>query len=231
MGRRRRRYGVVVWRDSAGPRSRRRLNPRPRRRRARGLAFLPKGYRLAAAHYNGVSLWFPNVVAAPKILEWKGSHLDAIVSPDGRFVVTSMQENSLHGWRLADGHNMQMTGYPARPDRSPGRTTAIGWRHRAPTPASSGRSRTRTGRWARRRANAACGRQRIPGGLPSARARGGDRLRGRVTCFAVSATGRKYWCANPQTGDGAISALVGSDPARDCFRADQGVAGLMTLPA
>ncbi len=26
----------------------------------RGLAFLPKGYRLAIAHYNGASLWFPN---------------------------------------------------------------------------------------------------------------------------------------------------------------------------
>ena len=68
----------------------------------RGLAFLPKGYRLAAAHYNGVSLWFPNADATPQLLEWKGSHLDATVSPDGRFLVTSMQENALHGWRLAD---------------------------------------------------------------------------------------------------------------------------------
>ncbi len=31
----------------------------------RGMAFLPKGYRLALAHYNGVSLWFPNTAAAP----------------------------------------------------------------------------------------------------------------------------------------------------------------------
>ena len=28
---------------------------------ARGLAFQPKGYRLAVTHYNGVSLWFPKV--------------------------------------------------------------------------------------------------------------------------------------------------------------------------
>ena len=60
---------------------------------------MPKGYRLALAHYNGVSLWFPNVEAAPTFLEWKGSHLDASSSPDGRFIVTSMQENALHGWR------------------------------------------------------------------------------------------------------------------------------------
>src|SRR6201998_4244549 len=52
-----------------------------------GLAFLPKGFRLAVAHYNGATLWFPNPPqAAPERLEWKGSHLGATVSPDGRFL-------------------------------------------------------------------------------------------------------------------------------------------------
>ena len=36
----------------------------------RGLSFLPKGYRLALAHYNGVSLWFPNAAAEPTLLPW-----------------------------------------------------------------------------------------------------------------------------------------------------------------
>ncbi len=81
---------------------------------ARGLAFAPKGYRLAIAHYNGASLWFPNTEQAPELLEWKGSHLDATFSPDGRFVVTSMQENAMHGWRLSDRANMRMRGYPAK---------------------------------------------------------------------------------------------------------------------
>ena len=80
----------------------------------RGLAFMPKGYRIAASHYNGVSLWFPNAAAAPDVLDWKGSHLDVTTSPDGRFVVSSMQENSLHGWRVADKADMRMTGYPAK---------------------------------------------------------------------------------------------------------------------
>ncbi|WP_294538927.1 WD40 repeat domain-containing protein [uncultured Rhodoblastus sp.] len=80
----------------------------------RGLAFFPKGYRLAIAHYNGASLWFPNIAAAPEVLLWKGSHLDAAVAPDGRFVVTSMQENMLHGWRLTDKKDMRMSGYPAK---------------------------------------------------------------------------------------------------------------------
>ncbi len=86
-----------------------------------GLAFLPKGFRLAIAHYNGATLWFPNAPqAAPEKLEWKGSHLGATVSPDGRFLVTSMQEPMLHGWRLADRQHMRMSGYAAR-------VTSFGW--------------------------------------------------------------------------------------------------------
>lgn len=34
-----------------------------------GLAFAPKGLRLAIAHYNGVTLWFPNMAAKPEFLE------------------------------------------------------------------------------------------------------------------------------------------------------------------
>jgi len=81
---------------------------------AGGLAFLPKGLRLAIAHYNGASLWFPNVQAKPEQLEWKGSHLGVTVSPDGRFVVTTMQEPMLHGWRIVDGKHMRMSGYATR---------------------------------------------------------------------------------------------------------------------
>lgn len=81
----------------------------------RGLAFAPKGYRLAFSHYNGASLWFPNSSTAPETLSWKGSHIDVTFSPDGRFLVTSMQETSMHGWRIADGKHMRMSGYPAKP--------------------------------------------------------------------------------------------------------------------
>src|SRR5213593_2446844 len=42
---------------------------------AGGLAFAPKGLRLAIAHYNGATLWFPNAAAEPERLEWRGSHL------------------------------------------------------------------------------------------------------------------------------------------------------------
>ena len=81
---------------------------------AGGVTFSPKGLRVAIAHYGGVTLWFPNAVAAPEIFAWKGSHLDVMFSPDGRFLVTSMQEATLHGWRLADAKDMRMSGYSAK---------------------------------------------------------------------------------------------------------------------
>lgn len=79
-----------------------------------GLAFAPKGMRLAITHYNGATLWFPNAKADPETLEWKGSHLGVQFSPDGRFLVTSMQESMLHGWRLDDRKDLRMSGYTAR---------------------------------------------------------------------------------------------------------------------
>jgi len=97
----------------------------------RGLGFFPKGYRLAVAHYGGASLWFPNVQGEPDSLNWKGSHLDVTVAPDARFVVTSMQENALHGWRLADKNDMRMTGYPAK-------TRSFAWSHDGNWLATSG---------------------------------------------------------------------------------------------
>src|SRR5215213_1874449 len=98
----------------------------------RGLGFAPKGYRLAASHYNGATLWFPNLETKPEFLEWKGSHLDVTWSPDGRFVVTSMQENALHGWQLQpDRGHMRMSGYPAK-------TRSLSWSHDGKWLATSG---------------------------------------------------------------------------------------------
>jgi WD40 repeat protein len=92
-----------------------------------GVVFDAKGKRVGASHYNGASLWF---VAAKtdsaRKLEWKGSHTGIAISPNGDNVVTAMQENALHGWRLTDGQHMRMTGYP-------GKTQALGF--------------TRSGKW------------------------------------------------------------------------------------
>ncbi|PWC30132.1 WD40 repeat domain-containing protein [Teichococcus aestuarii] len=80
-----------------------------------GVAFDAKGKRVAAGHYNGVSLWFVNSKEdKPRVLPWKGSHQLVAFSPDGTHVVSTMQENALHGWRLTDQQDMRMSGYPAK---------------------------------------------------------------------------------------------------------------------
>lgn len=82
-----------------------------------GMALDTKRRRIAAAHYNGASLWFVRSEnARPQILEWKGSHTGVALHPNLDAMVTTMQENSLHGWKLPDGQHMRMSGYPARPE-------------------------------------------------------------------------------------------------------------------
>ncbi|WP_407965777.1 WD40 repeat domain-containing protein [Bartonella sp. C271] len=79
-----------------------------------GLAFAPKGLRLAVAHYNGVTLHWLLTQTVPTTLEWKGAHCDVIFSPDNHYVISTMQENALHGWRLADKQHLRMSGYPSK---------------------------------------------------------------------------------------------------------------------
>jgi len=80
-----------------------------------GLDFDPKGRRLAAATYGGAALWYARIAEQkPQVLKWAGSHVLVAFSPDGRFLVSGMQENELHGWRLADGSNMRLGGYPSK---------------------------------------------------------------------------------------------------------------------
>jgi WD40 repeat protein len=80
-----------------------------------GIAFDAKGKRIAASHYNGASLWFTaSTSATPRKLEWKGSHTGVAIHPQGEALVTSMQENALHGWTLPEGKHMRMAGYPAK---------------------------------------------------------------------------------------------------------------------
>ncbi len=79
------------------------------------LAFDPKGRRLAAATYGGLALWYARIAEQkPVFFRWAGSHLGVVFSPDGRFVISAMQENALHGWRLADALDLRMGGYPAK---------------------------------------------------------------------------------------------------------------------
>jgi WD40 repeat protein len=97
-----------------------------------GLAFDRKGERLAVAHYGGVTLWTRGRRDwKPVSLKWAGSHVGVTWSPDHRFIVTTMQENALHCWRLRDKADMRMSGYPAK-------VKSMDWVGKLPFLASSG---------------------------------------------------------------------------------------------
>jgi WD40 repeat protein len=79
------------------------------------LAFDDKGRRLAAATYGGAMLWYARIAEQkPVQLKWAGSHICVVFSPDSRFLMSSMQENELHGWRLSDARDLRMGGYPSK---------------------------------------------------------------------------------------------------------------------
>jgi len=79
------------------------------------VTFDPKGRRIAAATYGGACLWFARIAEQKAtMLKWAGSHVAIAWSPDGKFLVSGMQENALHGWRVADEKNMRMGGYSAK---------------------------------------------------------------------------------------------------------------------
>jgi WD40 repeat protein len=79
------------------------------------VAFEPKGRRVAAATYGGAALWYARIAEQkPVHLKWAGSHIAVVFSPDAKFLMSAMQENQLHGWRLSDAKDLRMGGYPAK---------------------------------------------------------------------------------------------------------------------
>lgn len=97
-----------------------------------GLALDAKGRRLAASHYNGITLRYA-LMADDKgqTLNWSGSHLSVTLSPDAEYVISAMQENALHGWRLPEKIDLRMDGYPSK-------TRSFSWDKRGRWLATSG---------------------------------------------------------------------------------------------
>jgi WD40 repeat protein len=196
----------------------------------RGLAFQPKGFRLAATHYNGATLWFPKVEGAPQTLEWKGAHLDVTFSPDGRFLVTSMQENALHGWRLQDSRNMRMTGYPAK-------TRSLSWSHDGQWLATSGADAAVV--WPFRDKDGPMGKAPRECGVREARVtRVAFHPKALVAAIGY-ADGLVLLCRLADAaeilarnaGDGPVSALAwDATGSRLLFGLESGAAGLLALP-
>jgi len=102
----------LIVRDAADPAFERRFR---HERTVTDVAFDPKGRRIMAATYGGVMLWYARIAdQKPTLLKWPGAHVAVAVSPDGKFVLSAMQENALHGWRLQDAKDMRMAGYPGK---------------------------------------------------------------------------------------------------------------------
>lgn len=80
-----------------------------------GLAFDTNGSRLAVAHYGGATLWeWRKGRFRASRYPWQGSHTAITWSPCQKYVVTTMQENALHGWRVRDKLQLRMSGYPGK---------------------------------------------------------------------------------------------------------------------
>jgi WD40 repeat protein len=80
------------------------------------LAWNPRGTELALAGYQGVQLW-TGVTSRPQrtTLNWQGSLLNCIWSPDGKVMAAGCQDNAVHFWRVKTRRDAQMSGYPAKP--------------------------------------------------------------------------------------------------------------------
>ncbi|MGB0683184.1 MAG: WD40 repeat domain-containing protein [Magnetovibrionaceae bacterium] len=77
-----------------------------------GLAFSPDGSEIACAHYEGISVH--GLDGSSQVLDWHGSHTKVTWSPDGKFIVSALQENEMHCWRMPEGKGMRMSGYPSK---------------------------------------------------------------------------------------------------------------------
>ena len=70
---------------------------------------------LATACYGRVSFFEASTGKLQQKLEWQGSLVSMVLSPDGGIVVCGSQDNSVHFWRRATGKDSMMSGYPAKP--------------------------------------------------------------------------------------------------------------------
>ncbi len=80
-----------------------------------GLDFSPNGKRLAVSHFNGASLWW---VAAKEgsaqVMSWAGMHQDVLWHPSGDYLLTTLQDNTIHGWKMIEKGDFRMAGYAAK---------------------------------------------------------------------------------------------------------------------
>ncbi len=167
--------------------------PTRRRRPSPGSLSRRKASALAIAHYNGVTLWFPNAAGAkPEMLEWKGSHLERRLQPGRQ--VSRHRDAGADAARLAPRRRQAHAHVGlfgaralARLDRGRRFPRHLGLRAAHPLAV---RRQGRAHGPAAEAAGAVAG-ARVGGRLPSAPAGGGGGLcRRRGACWCASTTAR-----------------------------------------
>ena len=74
-----------------------------------------KSDEVATACYGRASFFSASSGELLQKLEWKGSLVSMVLSPDGNVVVCGSQDNSVHFWRRSTGLDSQMSGYRGKP--------------------------------------------------------------------------------------------------------------------
>jgi WD40 repeat protein len=78
----------------------------------------PRGrLRVAASAYQGVTIFEPESDRITNTLHAPGAISGLAAAPNGRWVVGGSQDATLHGWKVADGSDFQMSGFPATVSR------------------------------------------------------------------------------------------------------------------
>ena len=72
------------------------------------LAFSPDGGELAVGHRDGVTLWAAD--GGTRTLARSGTHRSLAWTPDGGILASGLEENGVHGWRVAGGADIDMGG-------------------------------------------------------------------------------------------------------------------------
>ena len=76
-----------------------------------------KPNELASACYGRVTFFNVTKQQEDQKLEWQGSLVSMVLSPDGDIVACGSQDNSVHFWRRSSGLDAEMTGYPGKPSQ------------------------------------------------------------------------------------------------------------------
>ena len=70
---------------------------------------------LATACYGRVTFFGASNGEVRQKLEWRGSLVSMVLSPNGDIVACGSQDNSVHFWRRSTGQDSMMQGYPGKP--------------------------------------------------------------------------------------------------------------------